>query len=971
MKAGEALRGKIASRGIDLRVTLFSPTGECLLDLEAPGSGLLPPEPLLAVAEVNGGYRLELGSSRAGIYALSLETSRRATLTDRRRALAAIHLSRGLASRREPSAKAHRHTIRELERAFDLWDAATEPRERALTLLWLGSSYENLGEHQKARNLFEQALPLFLAAGDRAGEALLVDAIGRSRYHLGDLEQALGAYLRSLSLYQQLGDGPGEADTLSNIALVYKRRGRVQDALAFYHRSLALWRKLGGRGNQAIILSNIGQVDLAMGRPSEALRSFQEALLLQHGVERALAREAVTLSSIGAAYLELGKVPEALDNLSRALELTQRLGEAQNETSTLSWMGHLLLEAGQIDQAKAYLEKALKVARRIDDIRGKAYALGNLARICDLENRETEAVRLFDEARKLAQAAGDADSEARILDGAARAWRDLGDLPTARNLASEGLDLTESLRTGTTSQDLRSSFAAQVRERYLFYIDLLIRSHRREPGKGLDVQAFEVSERARARSLLDELAESQADLRTGVDPNLIEAETRLLREIKKRERALQIWPSRPQDEESLRRLAALERELSDLVVQHDHLQAEIRAASPRYAALVQSSPLTLQEVRREVLDGDSLLLSYVLAEPRSFLFLVGRDSLEVFDLPERRTIEAAVLDLGQFLVRNRRRAAQGEFAAAARRLSDLLLAPVSGRLEAKRLLIVADGALHLVPFAALPELGGEAGVPARPLVAGHEIVHLPSASALALLRRDRALRRPAPHAVAVLADPVFGPADSRLAAALGTSSRAAIEEDFQDLPPLYWSRAEAEAILSFVPAGESFRALGFDANLETAKSPLLGQYRIVHFATHGKLDPHPELSGIVLSQFDEQGNRREGFLHALEIYGLDLPVELVVLSACETALGEDVRGEGVSRLTRGFLYAGAKGVVVSLWSVSDRATAELMTHFYSAMLREGLSPAAALRKAQMAVRSHPGWEAPYYWAGFVLQGDWK
>jgi CHAT domain-containing protein len=192
----------------------------------------------------------------------------------------------------------------------------------------------------------------------------------------------------------------------------------------------------------------------------------------------------------------------------------------------------------------------------------------------------------------------------------------------------------------------------------------------------------------------------------------------------------------------------------------------------------------------------------------------------------------------------------------------------------------------------------------------------------------------------------------------------------ETLERLWFTRYEAEWIADFVPPAGRLKALGFAANRTTATSPDLSQYRIVHFATHGFLNSeHPELSGVVFSLVDEQGQPQDGFLRLHEVYNLKLNADLVVLSACRTALGKDVKGEGLIGLTRGFMYAGAASVVASLWKVEDKATAKLMRRFYQKMLVEGRRPAAALRAAQVAMWQEK--KAPYYWAAFVLQGEWK
>jgi CHAT domain-containing protein len=318
-------------------------------------------------------------------------------------------------------------------------------------------------------------------------------------------------------------------------------------------------------------------------------------------------------------------------------------------------------------------------------------------------------------------------------------------------------------------------------------------------------------------------------------------------------------------------------------------------------------------------------------------------------------------------------------------------------------MIVADGALHFVPFAALPDRSGGASSTnkvARPLIADHEIVNLPSASTLAVVRGEVAGRQSAARSVAVLADPVFMKDDERvkrgrdqdslgdrprsvtkqrrdessldrqLVKAAAEDTGVATEELY--VPRLPGTRKEAEQIVAMVPADERRLALDFAASRETATSAELGQYRYVHFSTHGLLNSvHPELSGVVLSLVNERGEAQDGFLRAHELFNLKLPAEVVVLSACQTGIGKNIRGEGLVSLTRGMMYAGAPRVVVSLWGVSDLGTTELMVRFYHGMLKEGIRPAASLRAAQISLMNDKRWASPYYWAPFTLQGEWR
>jgi CHAT domain-containing protein len=418
-----------------------------------------------------------------------------------------------------------------------------------------------------------------------------------------------------------------------------------------------------------------------------------------------------------------------------------------------------------------------------------------------------------------------------------------------------------------------------------------------------------------------------------------------------------------------------------------------------------------------VLDPDTLLLEYSLGDNASHLFAVSQTSITSYRLPKRAEIEAAARRVRDLLIapqpqpgdteakyQARIKEARVNYWPQAAELSRMLLGPVAPQLGRKRLAIVADGALQYIPFAALPEpsAGNDGGrnsvAEPQPLFVEHEIVSLPSASTLATLRRETAGRKPAEKSLAVLADPVFTDDDTRVTRNVGKAG--AKEEtrsaDSDEIDVAKWqlvrsgqetgvigaegafgrlinTRREAAAILALVPEQERKQALDFEASRTTALKPELGEYRIVHIATHGMLNNvHPELSGLVLSLVDAAGQHQDGFLRLQDIYNLKLSAELVVLSACQTGLGKEIKGEGLIGLTRGFMYAGAPRVVASLWKVDDRATSELMKRFYQGMLGpEALRPAGALRQAQLSIWKQKQWRKPYYWAAFVLQGEWK
>jgi CHAT domain-containing protein len=416
-------------------------------------------------------------------------------------------------------------------------------------------------------------------------------------------------------------------------------------------------------------------------------------------------------------------------------------------------------------------------------------------------------------------------------------------------------------------------------------------------------------------------------------------------------------------------------------------------ANGRENVAVLPGPLNLEETQQRLLDNETTLLEFALGHERSYAWVITRNNRSVFVLPGRDEIERAARTLYSVFTQHqllpnesvearvdRETKAATALPGAIESLSKLLLGSLVRELKTKRLLIVADGALQYIPFQVLinPETRTQ-------LIESHEIVNEPSASSLALVLSEIANRKPATNLVAVLADPVFEITDPRikrnatneldqppdLLVVRRALRDVGITADGMQIPRLFASGREANEIMALAPSSISLKAVGFAANRDRVFSPELARFRIVHIATHGIINSErPDMSGILLSLFDQQGRSQNGFLGLHDIYTLKLPADLVVLSACSTALGKDVKGEGLVGLTRGFMYAGAAGVVASLWKVDDEATAELMKYFYAALLQKGLPPAAAFRDAQLELAKQPRWQSPYYWAGFVIQGQY-
>ena len=869
--------------------------------------------------------------------------------------------------------------------ALPLRRATNDPVGLGNTLNNLGMTYNAMGDVQKSLEYMIQVPPIMREMGERLKESTVLGNVCVIQTDLGQYKEAIEFCNQAIKIKRELPDKAGEAVTLSNLGNVYANLGDYQKGLELYVQARAIHKGLGRQESEAIALNNIGYAYSQLGDTAKAEEFYTEALaaLRKAGSKN---RVAITLNNIGANYLDLRKYDKALEVLSQALALRPEADDRNGRAITLNNIARCYEKLGDKQKAFDNFTEALRLHRGVGNQRRLATTLKNIGVFHHKQGETSKALEYLNESRTINSRIGDLNGEAIALAELAKVELDRGNLVDARKLIGGAIAAIESMRINLKSQTLRASFLASVRDFYETNIEILMRLHQQRPSEGFGVAALEVSEKSRARSLLELLREARAEIQRGVDPLLIEREAHLRQAIaNKAEQQTRLLSGKYTEQEA----AFLAKELSGLTTEYDQVQARIRQASPRYAALIEPQPIDVDAMKKAV-DAETLLLEFALGDEKSFLWAVTPDGVKSFELPGRAAIDQSARRVYQLLTERgnsvsgetleqrkiRLERADSEFTEAAAALSRMLLGPVASELKQKRLAIVAEGVLQYVPFAALPSPSS-----AKPLVVDHEIVTLPSASVLAVLREENANRKQASKAVAVLADPVFSASDPRLAkngslvvqdTPLVDAYRSAAESGLGNLVRLRFSRHEAEEIARLAGDKRNLKALDFAANRSVVTDAKLSDYRIVHFATHGLINnQNPDLSGVVLSLVDEQGRPQNGFLRLYDIYNLKLHADLVVLSACQTALGKEIKGEGLVGLTRGFMYAGAPRVVASLWRVDDRASADMMSRFYSAMLKDGMRPAAALRAAQIAMLKEKRWQSPHYWAAFTIQGEWR
>lgn len=976
LAADQYLHIVVEQRGIDVVVALFAPDGEKVAEIDSP-NGTKGDEPIFFVTETTGNYLLEVRSLEpeveTGRYQAKIEELRISTTQDKQRISA-----RKLSDEAEQlyiidNVESRLAAIEKYEAALLLFRAINDSNGEAIALSKIGDSYRLIFQFQKALEYFEQGLQIFQNNHNQLNEGRTIRAIGLTYFYSGEYQTAINYLEKALLIFQSLDASEWVTATLSSIGDVYREAGGFDKALDYYNKALAIFQRNNDEVGISGVLINAGLIYWQLNQYQKSIDYYGKALSICKSLSDS-GCVAISLVNIGLAYLDLDP-QKSIAYFDKALPIFQANIDKNGISTTYSGYGRAYYKLG--DQ-----EKALENFNKASLITIPGFAVGDALKRYNIARTELKR----------------------------------GNFKTALDQIEPAIEIIETYRIKAGDYNFRSSFFSIKLFYHELYVDILMHLHKQQPKGGFDVKALQASERARARSLLESLTEANTDIRQGVDPKLLERERELQQLIAgKSERLTRI----SNDEKLKEQKAAAEKEVSDLLAQYQEVEAQIRAKSPRYAALTQPVPADLAEIQK-LLDKDTVLLEYSLGEERSYLWLVTPQSLKSYELPKRARIEelankfvAGVTGQNNVPksdnVEYRKRQVFIEKAAAdypqvSAELGKILLGQIAPDIKDKRLLIVGDGILQYVPFAALPfadsklqiansKSNAKSGV--KYLVETNEIVNLPSASTLAILRREENERggREYSKTVAVFADPVFDENDKRVAvktektpdktvATRGQTDdaenvvlRSANDVGLENrggLKRLIESAREAEAIRDTAANGQTTLALGFDASRERVLTGNFGDYRIVHFATHGFLnEEHPELSGVVLSLINKAGEPQNGFLRLNDIYNLKLPVEMVVLSACQTGLGKNVRGEGLIGLTRGFMYAGAPRVVATLWSVDDFATKELMRIFYQKMLRENLSSAAALRAAQNEIRGQEKWKSPMFWAGFILQGEWQ
>lgn len=882
---------------------------------------------------------------------------------------------------------------KQLTQSMDLFKDHEADRDSFATNAY-GEALSNLAEVSYAKGdflnsskRFEDALKFL--ANDRKGEAKARLFRGYIAGGIGDLEKAFKEISLARDLYTEIDNKAGQG--LALIALgIWNTSQDNEKGIEFHRQALKIFQSMGDRYSEAIALNGIGQGYEFLGDQVLALNSYEHALRI---FEDLAAADGISTSSFKIARMHdrAERFEQALTYYDRCLEVSRAAGKIRTEGFALNEIATIYVKQGRHERADAQYRNVLGFFESIGDLRGQATALNSYGDYLLQLGKNQKALGLYSRALPLSEKIGDEDIRSATLYNLARTDLKLGAVDAALSFIQQSLELIEDLRSSVRSPEFRASYFSGVQKHYELCREILTQLDKLRPGEGFAPQALLVSERNRSRLLLDLVNESRANIREGAAKDLLDKERSLRGLIRLQ---AQYRMDRLLGGKNSAEISEIENDLSRLKAGYQEVEAQLRQSNPRLESLERSAAVTLEQIQNELRDSDTMLLEYSLGDERGYLWAVTSNSFQTYELPGRKTIEdtarecykAITARQGTIDDRNNLDAADSRDRELRSKLGNMLVGPLAGQLGNRRLLVVTEGALQYVPFDALlaPNVSTGSEIP---LLATNEVVVLPSISTLIAIRSARHHSTSTSKLLAVLADPVFSASDDRIHSGPSepaVAKAATGETDAQTSPHtpavlvrdgalvrLAHASEEADAISSIAPWGTTMVAKGFDASRETAMSSDVGQYQIVHFATHGFLNSeHPELSGLVLTTTDRNGVKTNGFMPLHDIYSLELSAELTVLSACQTALGKEIKGEGLVGLAHGFMAAGSKSVVASLWKVDDRATAILMADFYELMLQKGMPPAAALRAAKLNMMRDKQWNAPYYWAGFELQGEY-
>jgi CHAT domain-containing protein/Tfp pilus assembly protein PilF len=913
-----------------------------------------------------------------------------------------------------------------LQKAFAMHEQLSDKESSGFDLTVLGYAYVNLSKYDEAFETEQKALKIHESIGNQKGIAMSLRGMGLVHYYRGDYELAVDVLQRSLAIATEIHDPENESRILADLgevfwlkgdydpaldhlnkaieiaekikngrliatsmggrALIYWHQGDLQKALDDFNKITALFQQLGIQGSLAVNYFNIGSVHMELGNYREAQELLQKSLDMAVEVkDRGL--EGVCLNALGEIHKDLGELDLAIDYMKKSLRISEEIGEKREQAFGLRDIGEVYEDAKKYQQALEYYQKSYKLSEEMGEKRAIGRGLSDIGAIYAKLGKHDLAMEQYKKALEIVQPIGnkqnigktmmrigyeyyqqgEMDKAEEKLLKSVDVLREVGDPQTlwpalhklgavyrdtnrkseAIKYMKEAVDVIEKVRNEIQLPEQKSGYLEDKLELYEDLLQLFL-------SDGNISEAFEYAQRSKARAFLDLLAESKINPEAGLNQELLDQKRKLVTQLVRIEKSIQKEFDKDSPDSSV--IRNLETKRNGIDDQYTKLISDIRNSNPRFADLQYPVPLKLTEAQA-LLDDETVLLEYFVGKNNSALFEITNKDVHVYPIAGETQLSKLISGLRQELqkpesVLQLTEQTYSRYLKSAFDLYVKLMKPAESDFQSKtRIVIAADGVLNYLPFESL--LTKNVGTSAIDfsklpyLATKFEIEYVPSASVLSALHKN--------------AQNISSEQKALLAIAVPTADAAAD-------PPLPFAKSEVESIAHFYPSNDVTLLIGNQATEENMKKLDLNQYKNLHFASHGLInETRPQLSALVLS--GSAKGKEDGYLTMREVFDLNLHADLVVLSACKTGLGSQVRGEGVTGLYRAFLCAGTSSVLVSLWNVSDKSAADLMTSFYRNMEKDGMSKGEALKKARLEMISRKVYSHPYYWSAFILIGN--
>jgi CHAT domain-containing protein len=872
------------------------------------------------------------------------------------------------------------------EKALKIHESINNQKGIAMTLRGVGLVHYYRGDSELAVHFFQRALVIATEINDQENEARLLADLGEVFWLKGDFDQALDHLNRAIEIAEKIGNVRLVATSIGGRALIYWHQGDLQKALADFNRCGTLLEQIGSQGSLAVNYLNLGSLQLNFGNYREGQELLEKSLEMSVEVkDRGL--EGACLNALGELHSDLGELDLAIDYMKKSLRIAQEIGEKREQASELRDIGEIYERGGKYQQALEHYEKSYKISEETGEKRAIGRTLSDIGAIYAKVGKHDLAMQQYEKALNILESIGnkqnigqtlmrigyehfhkgDMNKAEETLLKSVDVLREVGDpqplWPALHQLGivyrdtnrkaeaikqmKEAIDLIEKVRNEIQLPEQKSGYLEDKLELYEDLIELIL-------SEGNISEAFEYAQRSKARAFLDLLAESKINPEAGLNQELVDQKRKVVTQLVIIEKSIR--DELDKDAPDFAVIRKLETKRNGVDDQYSKLILDIRNSNPRFADLQYPIPLKLTEAQT-LLDEDKVLLEYFVGKNHWVLFEITKKDVHVHRLEGEIKLAKLIQDFREQLqqpesVLQLTEQSHSRYVKSASDLYYKLMKPAETDFHSKeRILIAPDGSLNYLPFESLlmkKISNSSIDFTSLPYLATKfEIEYIPSASVLSALHNN--------------AQKTVSGKKELLAIAVPDADAAAD-------PPLPFAKSEVESIAHFFPSNDVTLLVGNQATEENMKKLELNQYKNLHFASHGLInESRPQLSALVLSS--SANKKEDGYLTMREIFDLKLDADLVVLSACKTGLGSQVRGEGVTGIYRAFLCAGTSSVLVSLWNVSDKSASDLMTSFYRSMEKDGLNKSAALKKARMEMISRKGFSHPYYWSAFVLIGN--